>query len=159
MDHVDIRCTVNGVETAERVPARLGLADFLRDRLGLTGTHLGCEHGVCGACTVVVDGRTARACLMLAAQVDGSAIETIEGASASGRLKPLQEAFYARGALQCGFCTAGMLLTAAEAIADDPRLDRDGVRTAIAGNYCRCTGYHAIVDAVLSCCRGHHDAP
>jgi len=148
MNAITIRCTVNGQRVEETVPARLGMADFLRDGLGLTGTHLGCEHGVCGACTIIYDGRTARACLLLAAQADGAVIETIEGAAATGRLARLQEAFFARGALQCGFCTPGMLLTAAEFLEAEPAPDRAGIRAALSGNYCRCTGYHAIVDAV-----------
>lgn len=141
-------CTVNGEAVRETVPARLSLVDFLREQLGLTGTHVGCEHGICGACTIVYDGRTARACLMLAAQAHGAVIETIEGAAASGRLRELQESFYAHAALQCGFCTPGMLLTAAEALTDGTCGDRQAIRDALSGNYCRCTGYHAIVDAV-----------
>ena len=154
MTSIFIRCTVNGEAVEESVPARLSLADFLRDRLGLTGTHLGCEHGVCGACTVVFDGRTARACLLLAVQTDGAVVETIEGATATGRLAPLQEAFFARGALQCGFCTPGMLLTAAEYLECTLAPDRAGIRAALSGNYCRCTGYHAIIDAVEAAAGG-----
>ncbi|MEP9379915.1 (2Fe-2S)-binding protein [Aquabacter sp. CN5-332] len=146
--HVDIACRVNGEEIVDRVPARLSLVDFLRHRLGLTGTHVGCEHGVCGACTIVLDGRCVRGCLLLAAQADGAEIETIEEASRSGRLDALKDAFVARAALQCGFCTPGMLLTSAELLADMPAPDRAEIRAALSGNYCRCTGYHAIVDAV-----------
>jgi aerobic-type carbon monoxide dehydrogenase small subunit (CoxS/CutS family) len=155
---VPIRCTVNGVSVVATVPARLSLADFLRDQLGLTGTRLGCEHGVCGACTIVYDGRAARSCLLLAVQADGIEIETIEGAAVSGRIKALQDAFYVRGALQCGFCTAGILLTIAEAIRDNPVMDRAAIRDALSGNYCRCTGYHAIVDAVAAVVGGDLDA-
>ncbi|MEQ8965888.1 MAG: (2Fe-2S)-binding protein [Azospirillaceae bacterium] len=147
---VAVTATINGRSVRAEVPARLTLADFLRERLALTGTHLGCEHGVCGACTVVVDGRAVRACLMLAARIDGAVVETIEGASDSGRLAALQDAFRTRGALQCGFCTAGLLLTAAELLAEDPAPTREAVRAGLSGNYCRCTGYEAIVDAVLA---------
>ncbi|TVQ29749.1 MAG: (2Fe-2S)-binding protein [Geminicoccaceae bacterium] len=143
-----IACTVNGEPVRATVPVRQSLVDWLRHGLGLTGSHVGCEHGVCGACTVVVDGRTMRGCLLLAAQADGAVIETIEGATASGRVEALQEAFHARAALQCGFCTPGMVLTAAELLADEPSPDRPRIREALSGNYCRCTGYHAIVDAV-----------
>lgn len=155
---VDITCEINGRTVRETVSARISLADFLRDDLGLTGTHLGCEHGVCGACTVVYNGRTARACLILAAQADGARIETIEGAAATGRIADLQDAFFERAALQCGFCTPGMLLTADEALADGTPPDRDRVRAALSGNYCRCTGYHAIVDAVCTVGKARLDA-
>jgi carbon-monoxide dehydrogenase small subunit len=148
MSRISISCRVNGQLVEDNVPVRLSMADFLRDRLGLTGTHLGCEHGVCGACTIIYDGRTARSCLLLAVQADGAAIETIEGAAASGRLARLQEAFHVRGALQCGFCTPGMLLTAAEYLETQPAPERAGIREALSGNYCRCTGYQAIIDAV-----------
>nr|WP_306886824.1 (2Fe-2S)-binding protein [Amorphus orientalis] len=141
-------CRVNGIARTEAVPVRMSLADFLRDVLGLTGTHLGCEEGQCGACTVVSDGATVRACLLLAVQADGMAIETIEGASDSGRLKDLQEAFYARSALQCGFCTSGILLTADAMLRDDRPVDRRAIREGLTGHICRCTGYHAIVDAI-----------
>jgi carbon-monoxide dehydrogenase small subunit len=149
----EISCTVNGASVRAQVPLRLSLADWLRHGLGLTGTHVGCEHGVCGACTVVVDGRCIRGCLMLAVQADGSKIETIEGATANGRIKALQDAFFERAALQCGFCTPGMLLTAAELLASDLNPSRDAIRKAISGNYCRCTGYHAIIDAVQTAAR------
>jgi len=151
---IPITLTVNGETVAAAVPARQNLVDFLRQDLGFTGAHVGCEHGVCGACTVVVDGATARGCLMLAAQADGSRVETIEGATQSGRLKRLQDAFYERAALQCGFCTAGMLLTAAELLARNPAPSREQIRAAISGNYCRCTGYQAIVDAIEATSRG-----
>lgn len=143
-----ITSTVNGAAVRAIVPVRQTLVDWLRHGLGLTGSHVGCEHGVCGACTVLVDGRTVRGCLMLAVQVDGLAVETIEGATASGRLASLQAVFHERAALQCGFCTPGMLLTAAELLASEPRPSRARIREALSGNYCRCTGYHAIVDAV-----------
>lgn len=151
--HVDITCRINGADVSARVPARLSLVDFLRHQLGLTGTHVGCEHGVCGACTIVLDGRCVRGCLLLAAQADGAEIETIEGASASGRLDALKAAFVERAALQCGFCTPGMLLTGAELLAETPAPDRAEIRAALSGNYCRCTGYHAIVDAVEAAAR------
>jgi carbon-monoxide dehydrogenase small subunit len=145
---IDIALTVNGSKVRKRVSARQHLADFLREELSLTGTHLGCEHGVCGACTVVVDGRIVRGCLMLAAQAQGSTVETIEGASDSGSLADLQAEFLARNAAQCGFCTAGMLLTAREFLADGSHASRAEIRDALSGNLCRCTGYQAIVDAV-----------
>ncbi|PWB66458.1 MAG: (2Fe-2S)-binding protein [Bradyrhizobiaceae bacterium] len=147
---VDIRLTVNGEPVNERVEARKTLVDFLRDDLGLTGSHIGCEHGVCGACTVRVDGVVVRGCLMLAAQCDGARVETIEGVSDTGEIADLQEAFEKRNALQCGYCTPGMLLTAQELLARGGVPDRSAIREHLAGNYCRCTGYHAIVDAVES---------
>lgn len=147
---VDIRLTVNGEPVNERVEARKTLVDFLRDDLGLTGSHVGCEHGVCGACTVRVDGVVVRGCLMLAAQCDGARVETIEGISDTGEIADLQEAFEKRNALQCGYCTPGMLLTAQELLARGGVPDRSAIREHLAGNYCRCTGYHAIVDAVES---------
>src|SRR5579872_479556 len=142
------RVTVNGKAHARIVESRLTLADFLRHELNLTGTHLGCEHGVCGACTVLVDGRTARGCLTLAAQVSGHAIETIEGLSDNGRRAELQGEFIARNAAQCGFCSSGMLLTAYELVASGTQVSRSEIRDVISGNMCRCTGYHAIVDAI-----------
>lgn len=145
---VDIRLTVNGEPAEERVPARLSLVDFLRARLGLTGSHVGCEHGVCGACTVRLDGAIVRGCLTLAVQADGATVETIEGVSDTGEIADLQEAFIRHAALQCGFCTPAMLLTATELIASRPNADREEIRAFISGNYCRCTGYQAIVDAV-----------
>ncbi len=144
----EIRLTVNGVMTVRRVQARTHLIDFLRDDLGLTGSHAGCEHGVCGACTVRVDGRAVRGCLVLAAQLDGAVVDTIEGLSDSGAIAALQDAFHRRNALQCGFCTAGMLVTAAELLADTPHPSREAIRAGISGNYCRCTGYQSIVDAI-----------
>jgi aerobic carbon-monoxide dehydrogenase small subunit len=144
----DILLTVNGEEVRERVDARKSLVDFLREDLSLTGSHVGCEHGVCGACTVRVDGVVVRGCLMLAVQCDGTRVETIEGVSDLGEIADLQSAFETRNALQCGYCTPGMLLTAQELLARGGVPSRDEIRTHISGNYCRCTGYQAIVDAV-----------
>ncbi len=140
--------TVNGTPVTRYVPARRSLVDFLRYDLELTGSHVGCEHGVCGACTVRVDGVTVRGCLMLAVQADGSRVETIEGLSDSGELAALQNAFHERNALQCGFCTPGILLTARELLQKSPQPSREEIRAYLSGNYCRCTGYHAIVDAI-----------
>jgi aerobic-type carbon monoxide dehydrogenase small subunit (CoxS/CutS family) len=145
---VEIVVTVNGVEHSERVPARLHAADFLRSRLGLTGTHVGCEQGVCGMCTVVVDGAAVKSCLMLAAQLDGCAVRTVESLAEDDRLSPLQEAFKAEHALQCGFCTPGFLMTATALAAEGGKLSRDEVREALSGVLCRCTGYENIVTAV-----------
>ncbi len=150
LDYVEIETVINGRPLKSRVSARQHLADFLRQELELTGTHLGCEHGACGACTVLIDGRTARGCLILAAQVHGKTVDTIEGLSASGALAPLQQAFLARNAAQCGFCTSGMLLTGHELIAQGRPASREEIREYISGNMCRCTGYHAIVDAIAS---------
>jgi carbon-monoxide dehydrogenase small subunit len=147
---LDIACTVNGAKVRDRVPVRQSLVDWIRHGLGLTGSHVGCEHGVCGACHVVVGGKVVRGCLMLAAQADGEVVETIEGATDTGRLKVLQDAFYERAALQCGFCTPGMILQAAEFLEREPAPSREAIREALSGNYCRCTGYHAIVDAVAT---------
>jgi aerobic carbon-monoxide dehydrogenase small subunit len=160
-EHVDVTLTVNGERVARRVEARRHLVDFLRLDLGLMGTHTGCEHGVCGACTVRIDGEIARGCLVLAASLDGAKVETIEGASDSGAIRDLQEAFVARNACQCGFCTPAMLLTAADLLAVNPTPTRAEIREHISGNYCRCTGYHAIVDAVASvaAARGGKAAP
>ena len=144
----DITLTVNGETVAETVDARKTLVDFLRDDLVLTGSHVGCEHGVCGACTVRVDGVVVRGCLMLAAQCDGARVETIEGVSDLGEIADLQAAFEQRNALQCGFCTPGMLLTAQELLRDGAVPSREKIRDHISGNYCRCTGYQAIVDAI-----------
>jgi aerobic carbon-monoxide dehydrogenase small subunit len=144
----DIALTVNGEEVREHVDARMTLVDFLREDLSLTGSHVGCEHGVCGACTVRVDGVVVRGCLMLAVQCDGAQVETIEGVSDQGEIADLQSAFETRNALQCGYCTPGMLLTAPELLARGGVPSRDEIRAHISGNYCRCTGYQAIVDAV-----------
>jgi len=152
-ERFDITLTVNGVSVARRVEARQHLADFLREELGLTGSHLGCEHGACGACTIRVNGEIVRGCLMLALQADGASVETIEGLSESGAIADLQRAFHERNALQCGFCTPGMLIAAAELLESRPGATREEIRTHLAGNYCRCTGYQAIVDAVETACR------
>jgi aerobic-type carbon monoxide dehydrogenase small subunit (CoxS/CutS family) len=145
---IAVSLIVNGERVSRRIEARRHLIDFLRLDLGLMGSHTGCEHGVCGACTVRVDGRIVRGCLVLAASLDGSQVETIEGVSDSGEIVDLQEAFIARNACQCGYCTPGMLLTAADLLKANPRPTREQIREHISGNYCRCTGYHAIVDAV-----------
>jgi aerobic carbon-monoxide dehydrogenase small subunit len=144
-----VELVVNGEAYTREVEARRTLADFLREELGLTGTHLGCEHGACGACAVIVDGAPARACLMLAAQADGSAITTVEGLARNGELTPLQAAFKRHHALQCGFCTPGFLMTAAALLAENPKPSEAEVREYLSGNICRCTGYQFIVDAVL----------
>jgi carbon-monoxide dehydrogenase small subunit len=149
-----IAVTVNGARRDADVDVRTTLADFLRHQLNLTGTHVGCEHGVCGACTVLVDGRSARSCLMLAVQTDGRAITTIEGlARGPDELHPLQEAFRENHGLQCGFCTPGMLTTLIEFLRDNPEPTEDDIRIAISGNLCRCTGYQGIVAAVLDAAR------
>jgi carbon-monoxide dehydrogenase small subunit len=148
-----ISLTVNGEPVLETVEARQSLVDFLREELGLTGSHVGCEHGVCGACSVRVDGVVARGCLTLAVQCDGARVETIEGLSDTGELSDLQAAFEARNALQCGYCTPGVLLTAAELLARSKVPSRDEIRAYLSGNYCRCTGYHAIVDAIETTAR------
>ena len=140
--------TFNGTAITRRIPARQHLIDFLREELGLTGSHVSCEHGVCGTCTVRVDGRIVRGCLMLAVQADGRRVDTIEGLSDSGELAELQEAFHRRNALQCGFCTPGMLIAAEDLIANHPGASREKIREHLSGNYCRCTGYQAIVDAI-----------
>ena len=144
----EIEMKVNGIAYHETVEPRRLLVDFLRDDLGLTGTHIGCEHGVCGACTVLVDGQSVRACLMLAVQADGAEVTTVEGLARDGKLHPLQEAFWEHHALQCGFCTPGMLLTAYELLQNNRNPEPDAIRDAIAGNLCRCTGYQNIVTAV-----------
>jgi len=149
----DISLTVNGERVSRRVEPRKNLVDFLQDDLGLTGSHLGCEHGVCGACTVRLDGVIVRGCLTLAVQCDGARVETIEGVSDSGEIADLQTAFHQRNALQCGFCTPGLLLTAAEFLAQGGVPSRQAIREAISGNYCRCTGYQAIVDAIETTAR------
>jgi carbon-monoxide dehydrogenase small subunit len=150
---VSITLSVNGETVRAEVPPRMHLADFLRDRLALTGTHIGCEHGVCGACTVRLDGEIVRGCLVLAVQANGMRVETVEGASDSGELQDLQDAFRERNALQCGYCTPGMLLTAQELLAKGGVPDRETIREHMSGNYCRCTGYQAIVDAVETTAR------
>jgi carbon-monoxide dehydrogenase small subunit len=147
---LQIALTVNGEHMTRTVPVRQHLVDFLRLDLGLTGSHLGCEHGVCGACTVRVDGVVVRGCLMLAVQAHGAEVVTIEGLTDSGEIGDLQEAFVGRNALQCGFCTPGMLMTCAELLAQAKPMDREEIRTFLSGNYCRCTGFHSIVDAVAT---------
>ena len=146
----NIKIIVNGHRHDVEIETRLTLADCLRHHLGLTGTHLGCEHGVCGACTVLINGKTARSCLTLAVQADGSEVTTVEGISDdNGELHPLQQAFHEHHALQCGFCTAGILISMLEFIEENPNPDESEVREALSGNICRCTGYQGIVHAVL----------
>jgi aerobic carbon-monoxide dehydrogenase small subunit len=144
---------VNGERVDAHVPPRLNLADFLRDHLHLTGTHVGCEHGVCGACTVRVNDDIVRACLILAVQTDGASVQTIEGLSDSGEIADLQAVFRDRNALQCGYCTPGMLMAAQDLLKQQPEPSRERIREHLSGNYCRCTGYHAIVDAVEAAAR------
>ncbi len=147
--HLDIDIRVNGEDISARVEARKTLVDFLRDDLSLTGTHIGCEHGVCGACTVRLDGEVVRGCLVLAVQCDGARVETIEGLSDSGAIADLQRAFQERNALQCGYCTPGMLIGADELLTRGGEVpSRETIREHLSGNYCRCTGYQAIVDAI-----------
>jgi carbon-monoxide dehydrogenase small subunit len=150
----DIALTVNGERAARTVPVRQNLVDFLRIDLGLTGSHVGCEHGVRGACTLEVDGRMVRGCLMLAVQADGAEVTTVEGLSASGRIRDLQAAFLERNALQCGYCTSGMLASALEYVERGGAADRQAIREHLSGNYCRCTGYQSIVDAVVDVIEG-----
>jgi carbon-monoxide dehydrogenase small subunit len=145
---IDITLIVNGERVSERVDARKTLVDFLREDLALTGSHVGCEHGVCGACTVRVDGEIVRGCLMLAVQCDRATVETIEGLSDSGETADLQAAFAERNALQCGYCTPGMIIAAQDLLQGGGVPSREQIREHLSGNYCRCTGYHAIVDAV-----------
>ena len=147
---VDIQLTVNGEAVSESVEPRTTLVDFLRETLGLTGSHVGCEHGVCGACTVMLDGTVVRGCLTLAVQCDGAQIETIEGVSDSGTISDLQEAFRRRNALQCGFCTPGMLMSLEAFLRANPQPSEADIREAISGNICRCTGYQGIVEAALA---------
>jgi len=148
-----ISLTVNGEHVEALVAPRLNLADFLREQQHLTGTHVGCEHGVCGACTIRLNGDIVRGCLILAVQANGSAVETIEGLSDSGEINDLQAAFRERNALQCGYCTPGMLITAQDLLLQCSMPDRDRIREHLSGNYCRCTGYEAIVDAVEATAR------
>jgi carbon-monoxide dehydrogenase small subunit len=147
-DEVQIRTSVNGRTYRRRVSARMSAADFLRDELELTGTHLGCEHGVCGACTVLVDGRSVRSCLLLAAQLDDADVQTVESLADGGTLHPIQEAFRACHGLQCGFCTPGFLMTIHEYLTEEHDVTPEGIREALSGNICRCTGYSGIVAAV-----------
>ncbi len=152
-DTIAVTFSVNGETVSANVSSRQSLVDFLRYDLELTGSHVGCEHGVCGACSVVVNGAVIRGCLMLAAQADGTEVETIEGVTASKRCDYLQTAFFERAALQCGFCTPGMLLTAMELLERNANPTREEIRAYLSGNYCRCTGYHAIVDAIETATR------
>ena len=149
-DPVDISLTVNGRRRNARIEPRLLLVDFLRHELGLTGTHIGCEHGVCGACTVLLDGRTARSCLHFAAAVDGAEIRTVEDIAETDSLHPIQEAFHQHHALQCGFCTPGFLMTTIELLENDPDPDEAAIRRALTNNFCRCTGYTNIIKAVAA---------
>lgn len=149
-----INLTVNGEAISAQVPVRQNLVDFIRETVGLTGSHVGCEHGVCGACTLEVDGRTVRACLMLAVQADGAKVTTVEGLADSGRSDALRQAFATRNALQCGYCTPGMLASALEYIDAGGGADRTAIREHLSGNYCRCTGYQSIVDAVCDVIEG-----
>jgi aerobic-type carbon monoxide dehydrogenase small subunit (CoxS/CutS family) len=144
-----VELVVNGTSYVGEVEPRVHLGDFLRQDLGLTGTHLGCEHGVCGACTVIFDGVAVRSCLMLAVQADGATIQTVEGLATEAGMHPLQRAFHERHALQCGFCTPGMLMSLVAYLSNNPTADEASIRTAISGNLCRCTGYQAIVEAAL----------
>ena len=146
---IDLTVTVNGMEVRRRVPARLLLSDFIRDEVGLTGTHVGCEHGYCGACTVIADGDAIRSCSTLAVQVDGSDIRTVEDLASDGELTPMQQAFHENHAMQCGFCTAGFLMTLESVDPDDYR-EPEQVVELLSGNLCRCTGYQNIVKAVCS---------
>ena len=147
-EELTVSMTVNGESITASVPVRQHLVDFLRTELGLTGSHIGCEHGICGACSVRVDGVVVRGCLLLAVQADGCDVVTIEGLTDAGEIADLQANFVERNALQCGYCTPGMLMTAAELLKQGKAMSRDDIRTFLSGNYCRCTGYHAIVDAV-----------
>jgi carbon-monoxide dehydrogenase small subunit len=153
-----IHLTVNGERRQCSVQPRTHLVDFLREDLGLKGSHLGCEHGVCGACTVELNGHIVRGCLTLAVQADGGEVQTIEGVSRSGVIRDLQQAFVRRNALQCGFCTSGMLMAAKELVETQPHATRAEVREFISGNYCRCTGYHAIVDAICEVLQQRQEA-
>ena len=148
-DNRDLKLTVNGREHAIRVEPRKTLVDAIRDDCGLTGTHLGCEHGVCGACTVIVDGEAVRACLMLAVQAEGTRVVTVEGLSLEDELTPLQAAFKKHHALQCGFCTPGMITTLHALLSEEPHADEERIRDVLSGNLCRCTGYIPIVEAAM----------
>ena len=158
-DVVTVRLRVNGVQYERVVEPRLLLSDFLRESLGLTGTHVGCEHGICGCCTVMVDGLTVRSCLMFAVQSDGAEVKTIEGLAEEGKLHPLQDAFGEHHALQCGFCTPGMLFTALEVLRENPRPTDGEIREGIAGTICRCTGYHHIVEAIKAAAQSMAQEP
>ena len=147
--HHRIGVTVNGEFHEAEVETRMSLLDFLREELGLVGTHAGCEHGVCGTCTIIVDGQSARSCLMLAVQANGATVETVEGLAIDGELSPLQQAFWSKQALQCGFCTPGMLMRATELLRGNPEPTAEEIREGLASNLCRCTGYAFIIEAVL----------
>jgi aerobic carbon-monoxide dehydrogenase small subunit len=147
---IPVSLQVNGERVDVHVLPRVNLADFLREHLHLTGTHVGCEHGVCGACTVRVNDEIVRACLMLAVQAQGASVQTIEGLSDSGEITDLQNAFRDRNALQCGYCTPGMLMAAQDLLKRRPAPSREEIREHLSGNYCRCTGYHAIIDAIAA---------
>jgi carbon-monoxide dehydrogenase small subunit len=151
--------TLNGASVEREVPVRMHLIDMLREDLGLTGSHLGCEHGVCGACQVMVDGQVVRGCLTLGVAVQGKTVDTIEGLSDSGQLAVLQQAFLQHNAFQCGFCSSGMLISALDIVRHHPDADRDEIRDLISGNYCRCTGYQAIVDAIESVLKSQRVLP
>jgi carbon-monoxide dehydrogenase small subunit len=153
METIEISLVVNGERVKRAVSARMSLADFLRTELELTGTHVGCEHGVCGACTVRVDGEIVRGCLMFAVQADGSEVDTIEGLSDSREVEELQSAFVLTNAIQCGFCSPGVLMAAQALLRDEPNPSRERIREYLSGNYCRCTGYQAIVDAIEAVAR------
>jgi carbon-monoxide dehydrogenase small subunit len=155
----DVRVTVNGQPREGAVEPRVTLVDFLRMELGLTGTHVGCEHGVCGACTVLMDGQAVRSCIMLAVQADGAELMTVEGLAHDGELHPLQEAFIECHGLQCGFCTPGFLMSVYELLQREPDPDDEAIRDALGGNICRCTGYQQIVDSVRSVVRKLREAP
>jgi carbon-monoxide dehydrogenase small subunit len=152
---IQINLTVNGERVSRAVPVRQHLVDFLRIDLGLTGSHIGCEHGICGACSVRVDGAVVRGCLMLAAQADGAEVVTIEGLTESGEIADLQTSFVERNAFQCGYCTPGMLVTAAALLQQGKPATREEIRIFLSGNFCRCSGYHAIVDAVEATLNKH----
>jgi aerobic-type carbon monoxide dehydrogenase small subunit (CoxS/CutS family) len=158
-DTLTISTTVNGQRVTRDVAARTHLIDFLRDELELTGSHVGCEHGVCGACSIRVDGQVVRGCLMLAVQADGRSVDTIEGLSDTAELSELQAAFHRHNALQCGYCTPGMIVTAKALIDTLPDANREQIREYMSGNYCRCTGYQAIVDAIESVLIAHRRLP
>jgi len=158
-ERLRVRFTVNDRPVEHEIEARRSLADFLSDDLALTGTHVGCEHGVCGACTVLVDGRSARSCLLLAVQLDGARVTTIEGLTPAAGLSPLQEAFRTCHAMQCGFCTPGMIVASTELLATTPAPDEAAIRDALAGNLCMCTGYVNIVRAVAQAAARRADAP
>jgi carbon-monoxide dehydrogenase small subunit len=157
-NRITITAQVNGEKVTRDVEPRQSLVDFLRENLELTGSHVGCEHGVCGACTVRVNGEIVRGCLTLAVQADGTEVETVEGLSESGEIADLQDAFLRLNAIQCGFCSPGMLITAAELLERNPAPDRTQIREFIAGNYCRCTGYQTIVDAIETVAKERRDS-